>query len=484
MKKEKIIRILSFLLVVLMLHGCQRYDLDSLWGNEQMGQNVEDGMISGTRTGILRQGISGQFKSFDCTDEMSYFMLSLPDGARLYCLEHDSEEMEPLCPITGCKHEDTSCGAWFGSNGNVCVYEEMLYVNAGPRLYQMNLDGSDRMLVLNVLEHMEEPYTGFAEPKLWNGVFTYYLTWFAEEWDEETGEPTEGDIGFTGYAPYYYRLNGTMECPEKMVSQKTEGLDDSNLIAQYNEGNQFIMRTSSGSRAEGFHQLYTWDPETNRTSWVGDVSEVVRKQYDSINSAFGSTEYTGVLTTLREYESFGQGYWGTDCGYYLEREYSGFEIIDNLVCKWDYAAGKEEVLLRTGLTGAYRLSCFPDCFVLIKTDEKQGYIAEPPVMYIYDWSMERIGTCYLDYDVKILPQDVICGETNERIYLASHFVGVPEYYIEKESLKGGEAVPLKSLKYEDLNISECYQKVFAILENDREEQAAILQQMEEEMQSQ
>ena len=82
MEKEKLIRILSFLLVVLMLHGCQRYDLDSLWGNEQMGQNVEAGMISGTRTGILRQGISGQFKSFDCTDEMSYFMLSLPDGAK------------------------------------------------------------------------------------------------------------------------------------------------------------------------------------------------------------------------------------------------------------------------------------------------------------------------------------------------------------------------------------------------------------------
>ena len=198
---KKFIRILSFLLVILALQGCQRYDLDLFLENEQQGQNVEDGMISGTRTGILRQGISGQFKSFDCTDEMSYFMLSLPDGAWLYALQHDSDEMEPLCPITGCKHVDTSCGAWFGSNGNVCVYEEMLYVNAGPRLYQMNLDGSDRMLVLNILEHMEEPYTGFAEPKLWNGVFTYYLTWYAEEWDEESGDRTEGDVGFAGYAP-------------------------------------------------------------------------------------------------------------------------------------------------------------------------------------------------------------------------------------------------------------------------------------------
>ena len=106
------------------------------------------------------------------------------------------------------------------------------------------------------------------------------------------------------------------------------------------------------------------------------------------------------------------------------------------------------------------------------------------MLYIYDWTMERIGTCYLDYDVKVLPQDVICGETNERIYLASHFVGVPEYFIEKETLKGGDAVLLKPLKYEDLSISELYQKVFDILEKHREEQMAILQEMEDAFQSQ
>ena len=98
--------------------------------------------------------------------------------------------------------------------------------------------------------------------------------------------------------------------------------------------------------------------------------------------------------------------------------------------------------------------------------------------------MERIGTCYLDYDVKVLPQDVICGETNERIYLASHFVGVPEYIIEKETLKGGDAVLLKPLKYEELSISELYQKVFDILEKHREEPMTILQEMEDAFQSQ
>ena len=59
-----------------------------------------------------------------------------------------------------------------------------------------------------------------------------------------------------------------------------------------------------------------------------------------------------------------------------------------------------------------------------------------------------------------------------------------EYFIEKETLKGGDAVLLKPLKYEDLSISELYQKVFDILEKHREEQMAILQEMEDAFQSQ
>lgn len=481
MKFKNRIRILSLLLAVLLLCGCSIQESDWMFLQGQTGQNVDDGMISGTRAGIARQGISGQFKSFDCTDEMSYFLLSLPSGAMLYCLEHDEQTLKPLCPITGCSHVDSTCGAWFGSNGNVCVYDGLVYVNAGPRLYQMNPDGSDQTLILDLTQYAQEPYNGFAEPKLWNGVFTYYLTWYAQAWDEENGEAYTGQLGFSGYEPYYFRLDGTMDQPEKMARLETEGLSDLNLITQYNDGDQFIMRSSEGSKSGGFHQLYTWDPQENRIRWYADVSDVVGKQYKPFGLG-GTSEYSGVLTTLREYEAFDQGYWGTECGFYLEREYGTYRIEDNLVCKWDYATGTGQPLLKTGLTGAYRLSCFPDCFVLIKTYEQQGQITDPPVLYLYDWNTDLLGVCYLDYEMGVLPQDVICGETGNRIYLAGHFTGIPEYYIDKQDLKGGEVIP-KSLEYENLDPEALYSNTFGLIEAFREEQATLQAQMEAQFQN-
>ena len=60
--------------------------------------------------------------------------------------------------------------------------------------------------------------------------------------------------------------------------------------------------------------------------------------------------------------------------------------------------------------------------------------------------MESMGVCTIGYEMNIMPQDLICGETKDRIYLASQFVGVPEYYIDKAEL-GGEIIRYHELNY-------------------------------------
>ena len=74
--KQFSLLLVTVLLVTLALPGCGIDNLDLLAEPQQNVQNVEDGMIPGRRTGIIRQGISGQFKSYECTDNMAYFMVN------------------------------------------------------------------------------------------------------------------------------------------------------------------------------------------------------------------------------------------------------------------------------------------------------------------------------------------------------------------------------------------------------------------------
>ena len=50
----------------------------------------------------------------------------------------------------------------------------------------------------------------------------------------------------------------------------------------------------------------------------------------------------------------------------------------------------------------------------------------------------------------VLPQEAICGETAGRIYLAGHYTGVPEYFIEKDELHTGE-LNVHPLSYENFD---------------------------------
>ena len=131
---------LAGLLLMLGLPGCDYYDLDLPQVAKQNVQNVEDGRISGRRTGIIRQGISGQFKSYECTDDQVYFMVNVDGRSILYSMKHDENVLQPLCGEIGCEHTDETCSAWYGINGNICYYGAAISIPPGGHKTRKRLE--------------------------------------------------------------------------------------------------------------------------------------------------------------------------------------------------------------------------------------------------------------------------------------------------------------------------------------------------------
>lgn len=456
-------RVLAVCLVLTMLAltGC------SLGGGKPDTQNVDDGIVSGIRTGILRQGLSGQY---ECTDERVYFLNNITGVTLLYSGAYDSDELRPLCGVKGCKHDGPGCEAYFGSSGCVCCYDGKLYVNAGTALYRLNPDGTQREKILDVTTAVDGDYDGIAEAKLWNGVFTFYLTKFESNLAPEA-EITVYNLELTGYDPYYYRLDGSMKQPKPME----------NLVAQYNAGETFLMRGGAEAymtgRAEeqenGRYTLYTWNPKNNQTKELVDATAIIEPYYTPTVKTQGDPwPNNWNRYSARRYDAFSEGYWGDTCALYLERERDNMSrVVNNVLCRFNYADGTTETLLDTGLAGAYRLECYPDFFVLIQTVAwpagQIGQFAPGPVLYFYNWDFERIGECDLsqiyksedDY-LRIFPGEVICGESAGRIYLATRVTGMPEYYIDKSDFGTGK-IKLHELRYAGIDLDKSAEAILA-----------------------
>ena len=174
-------------------------------------------------------------------------------------------------------------------------------------------------------------------------------------------------------------------------------------------------------------------------------------------------------------EATNVGYWGTDCAYYLQQVRESGKATDNILCRLNYASGKSETLLSTGLEGTYMLSCFPDCFVLTETIDVKWHLPEAPMMYIYSWEMELLGYCELSYPRMVAPQFLICGETANRIYLCAYFNGAPEYYIEKADLKGGTVI-YRELSYTNIDPAAAYQEFYDGILAYQEEMARLAEE--------
>ena len=446
---------LAGLLLMLGLSGCDYYDLDLPQVAKQNVQNVEDGRISGRRTGIIRQGISGQFKSYECTDDQVYFMVNVDGRSILYSMKHDENVLQPLCGEIGCEHTDETCSAWYGINGNICYYEENLFVSSGTKLYRMNLDGTDRGVVFDIETEEEIMKIGsdaITNQKLWNGIWTFELSSILPSSDAPL-RMMWTDLHYWKGTPvtFFYKLDESMSYPQEMswISGETGGVP----VALYNDGAEFLMLgRGRDEEHQGFY-LHTWKPNGNTFQWFADVTNSWVPEYGTVlgKSLYSDTEIGPPWGNWSE--AYGEGYWGKDRAFYLQTRGEKPRVDNNLICELNYASGKSTVLVDTGLEGSYRLCCFPDCLVLVETMNNFNHVPDAPRMQIYNWKMELLADGQLPVELSVLPQDMICGETANRIYLAEGFIGVPEYYIEKDELKSGE-ITLHELTYEGLDLKK------------------------------
>ena len=76
-----------------------------------------------------------------------------------------------------------------------------------------------------------------------------------------------------------------------------------------------------------------------------------------------------------------------------------------------------------------------------------------PTLYIYSWDFELLEKVEMPHPVKIWTDNMLCGETEDRLILAAQLFGVPEYYIEKSDIGTGN-VEIHPYQLPDLDLEE------------------------------
>ena len=133
-----------------------------------------------------------------------------------------------------------------------------------------------------------------------------------------------------------------------------------------------------------------------------------------------------------------------------------------VVYQQDYADGSSQAVFDTGLKGECRLSCTPDYIIVSEHIPTESELAEQPdleftskvpTLYIYSWDFELLEKVEMPHPVKIRTDDLLCGETEDRLILAAQLFGVPEYYIEKSDIGTGN-VEIHPYQLPDLDLAE------------------------------
>ena len=375
--------------------------------SESPSQTDSAGFVPQERTGIQEQYLAISDNSFECTDTGVYFLCrDIQGDSFLLYGDHGSDTLVKLCGRPDCNHTGQDCNAYFSSTGtSVCYYDGYLYVTTisgrSVKLFRINPDGSDRIEVMDSSGVSPGPgYTGSSDAMAWNGVFSFSLFKIDEEGNEETKS-------------YYYLLDGSMDGAEEIDSG----------IGWISDGQQCITAGQAQSGVAGQRGLYLWDPYTNHSVHLVDRPP---------NST---------------------GYWGTETAYYMQK---------GVVYQQDYADGSSQAVFDTGLKGECRLSCTPDYIIVsehIPTEselEEQPdleFTSKVPTLYIYSWDFELLEQVEMPHPVKIWTDDMLCGETEDRLILAAQLFGVPEYYIKKSDIGTGN-VEIHPYQLPDLDLGE------------------------------
>ena len=359
------------------------------------------------RTGIREQYLAILGNSFECTDTGVYFMCQDMKGdSFLLYGDHGSDTLVKLCGRPDCDHRGQDCNAYFSTGGSsVCYYDGYIYVTTASggsvELFRLNLDGSDRVKVMDSSGANPGPgYSGTVDTMAWNGVFFFSLSKIDKEGNEELKS-------------YYYLLDGSME----ELGERIPG------IGGFSDGKQRLVCSEAHSGMSRWMGLYLWDPHTNETNYLVDVP---------------------YLCT---------GYWGAETSYYMQK---------GVVYQLNYADGSSQAVFDTGLKGECRLSCTPDYIIVSEHIPTESELAEEPeleatskvpTLYIYSWDFELLEKVEMPHPVKIWTDNMLCGETEDRLILAAQLFGVPEYYIEKSDIGTGN-VEIHPYQLPDLDLEE------------------------------
>ena len=375
------------------------------------------GLVSGIRTGVKRDLESLLYGEYECTDDGAYFSTSgfgcfiLPidssetiasiHGNILFFLDHNSDTVIKLCGRPDCPHDTDQCNAFSGDSMNITYYDGHLYYTSMnmasssimATLYRTDLNGGNRVKILDVPYFNDKTYTSCLTPRFMNGVLMIGMLYM------------DTDTGSAGIDWYYSKLDkGTV----KLKSTATAYC--------WTDGEAFLhgayTNDENGNPLEW--RLMQWDPDTD-TEWVVNTISGV----DDVNAV--------VLNT----------YWGEKCGLCHR---------DGKIYKINYPNTEMEVLFETGVSGN-QADFYPDC---IAVWEKSDYQAgKRGTLHFFDYDGNKLGQVLLDIpsDFDGLPT---LGETRDRIFVrGTNMLTIPSHYIDKSEFGTGE-ITLHKLEYPDL----------------------------------
>ena len=375
------------------------------------------GLISGIRTGVKRDLESLLYGEYECTDDGAYFSTSgfgcfcLPTnstdtiranhGNFMFFVDHTSDTVIKLCGRPDCPHDIDQCNAFAGDSMDITYYDGHLYYTSMnlasssimATLYRTDLNGSNRVKILDVPYFNDKTYISCLTPKFMNGVLMIGMLYM------------DTDTGSAGIDWYYSKLDKGMV---KLKSTST--------ALCWADGEAFLHGTytndENGNPLEW--RLMQWDPDTD-TEWVvNTVSDV-----EDVNAI--------VLNT----------YWGEQCGLCHR---------DGKIYKINYPNTEMEVLFETGVSGN-QADFYPDCIaVWEKSDYQTG---KRGTLHFFDYDGNKLGQVLLDIpsDFDGLPT---LGETRDRIFVrGTNMLTIPSHYIDKSEFGTGE-ITLHKLEYPDL----------------------------------
>lgn len=318
----------------------------------------------------------------------------------LFYLDHNSDTVIKLCGRPDCTHETDQCNAYLQDALGITYYDDYLYyatvemVNTEvASLYRMDLDGNNRIKILDCTSIYQEKYSGIYDPRFINGVFMIGMSYV----DDETGEYV--------LDWYYCKLDENVPKLKKSVAAYCWTDGEALLHGSY-------TKDADGNPTEW--RLMQWDPDTNTEKVLNTVS--------------GVEDLTAIVSNT---------YWGKEYG--LRHE-------DGKVIKINYPNGEKEVLFETGISGVMA-DFYPDCIAVWEQGDYQA--GKDGILHFFDYEGTKLGQVVMDVTVNSDNIPVI-GESRDRIYIrGNQCFALPTYYIDKSEFGTGELV-LHPLNHPDL----------------------------------